>query len=535
MKPDPGGAPQRSAPDGQPFPGTTELSADLSFGEPRPFKFGSETDSPRRAGHVIFKLSSPVPASGYDRHHGQSHVKLGTGYEISGLARVQAALPWEVKVEDGTRGLELKDSVQRLCDPLNTCTPGRGKHRPCRPYRCVCPAPLLHVEWQPPLPWSLRRGQPPVCVRLDVWLQPDIFDMRISAWGSQRSCFFDVWQLMDRIVPSHRPIPRPRPPPVQGGAQALTPAGAATGGVQPAGPPGAYAFTLAGLMRALESAGYPEMEQPDGLKLTLFQFQRQSLQWMYDRETDVGGLNALFWEERPSDAGGVDRSGAPADHRFYYNPMAGELRSEPLPVVSGGFLCEEMGLGKTVEMCARVLANKDSRAAADAGRAVLTTGAALPPHSRATLVVCPVTLLAQWRREIAKCSGDTLKVLPLPPHLPLAPRGYGSSFALSGAHLPRCRPHARRGRLSRPARREGGPGRGADDLRDALPRGSPRGAEDAAPRALVASGARRESEAASAGRRERLVGVRRHRARMRRAVAHAQLAHVGHAGRLGGG
>ena len=60
---------------------------------------------------------------------------------------------------------------------------------------------------------------------------------------------------------------------------------------------------------------------PPGLKLTLFPFQRQSLQWMVDRETQAGGLNALFWREHPSEHGA----------KFWYNPMAGELRAAPLP------------------------------------------------------------------------------------------------------------------------------------------------------------------------------------------------------------
>jgi hypothetical protein len=77
-------------------------------------------------------------------------------------------------------------------------------------------------------------------------------------------------------------------------------------------------------MRALESSGYEEMADPPGLRLTLYPFQRQSLQWMVDRETQPGGLNALFWREHPSE--GRDRS-------FFYNAMAGELRSEPLPIV----------------------------------------------------------------------------------------------------------------------------------------------------------------------------------------------------------
>ena len=86
----------------------------------------------------------------------------------------------------------------------------------------------------------------------------------------------------------------PRPPPVQGDAQ-LAPCGAATTPSQRV--VSAHSFTLAGLMRALESAGYDEMADPPGLLLSLYPFQRQSLQWMVDRETQPGGLNALFWRQ----------------------------------------------------------------------------------------------------------------------------------------------------------------------------------------------------------------------------------------------
>jgi len=158
--------------------------------------------------------------------------------------------------------------------------------------------------------------------------------------------------LFEKLTPATPFIEPPRPPPVHG-ERALAPCGAASAS-RPAGlarpAPSAHSFTLNGLMRAMESAGYDEMLDPPGLQLTLYPFQRQSLQWMFDRETAPGGLNALFWREYPGARGGG------VDHTFWYNPMAGELRDAPLPVVSGGFLCEEMGLGKTVEMCALVLA-----------------------------------------------------------------------------------------------------------------------------------------------------------------------------------
>ena len=157
-------------------------------------------------------------------------------------------------------------------------------------------------------------------------------------------------------------------------------------------------------MRAMESAGYDEMLDPPGLQLTLYPFQRQSLQWMFDRETAPGGLNALFWREYPGARGGG------VDHTFWYNPMAGELRDAPLPIVSGGFLCEEMGLGKTVEMCALVLANPYTPHASAAGRARPRRGGYERRTTRSTLVVCPQVLLGQWQAEITKSTGARLTV-----------------------------------------------------------------------------------------------------------------------------
>ncbi len=331
-----------------------------------------------RAGHVMLKLSTAAL-------DGSSHLPIGTGSEGSSFARLQA-LPWLVRVDDGAGG-ELLGSIRRLADPANTRT------------RTRMGSPLIEVEWQPLLPWHLPRGKP-VEVRLDVYLRPEIFDLRISGWHSGTSCFFDIWQLFDKIVPMAPIVECPRPPPVQGDA-VLAPCGAATAPRQTASRPAptAQSFTLAGLMRALESAGYEEMADPPGLQLELYPFQRQSLQWMVDRETAPGGLNALFWREHPSEG----------STRFFYNAMAGELRAQPPPVVTGGFLCEEMGLGKTVEMCALILANQYTAAASAAGRKMLSGCGRR--ETKATLIVVPVVLLRQWEAEIKKCTGDRLVVV----------------------------------------------------------------------------------------------------------------------------
>eukprot|EP00966_Prymnesium_polylepis_P213155 4937044-Prymnesium_polylepis.1 len=68
-----------------------------------------------------------------------------------------------------------------------------------------------------------------------------------------------------------------------------------------------------------------------------------------------------------------------------------------------------MGLGKTVEMCALILANPYTARASAAGRAAVAKGTARPMPTKATLVVVPVVLLQQWASEIAKCAGGALR------------------------------------------------------------------------------------------------------------------------------
>lgn len=105
---------------------------------------------------------------------------------------------------------------------------------------------------------------------------------------------------------------------------------------------GAQRFSLGGLMKHAESSGYciEGVQQPAGLTVRLFDFQASTYKWMLDQETNGHGINKYFWEER--------RLGG--SFSLFYFSQAGVLRLERPPASFGGLLCEEMGLGKTVEV-----------------------------------------------------------------------------------------------------------------------------------------------------------------------------------------
>ena len=142
----------------------------------------------------------------------------------------------------------------------------------------------------------------------------------------------DHFQLMAALQPARPITPCPAPPDVVGPSAAWS---------------DKYKFSTAGLLRALESRGYETVSQPANMLVTLYDFQQQTLKWMLDRERMPGGLNRLFWQEHP----------LKSSQSFFYNPTCGEFmrnhgddglcNTRP---ASGGFLCEEMGLGKWADI-----------------------------------------------------------------------------------------------------------------------------------------------------------------------------------------
>ncbi|OQO08880.1 hypothetical protein B0A48_05770 [Cryoendolithus antarcticus] len=144
------------------------------------------------------------------------------------------------------------------------------------------------------------------------------------------------------------------------------------------------------------------------METELYPFQRRALGWMLHREGMQSRNESLvrlskgeididqvkFYDEVPDADGAV----------CYVNHLQGKItrhRPDELTAgISGGLLAEEMGLGKTVEMIALILANRSST---DTTGYVLDedTGAQVWP-SKATLIVTPPSILPQWHLEMAR-------------------------------------------------------------------------------------------------------------------------------------
>jgi hypothetical protein len=162
--------------------------------------------------------------------------------------------------------------------------------------------------------------------------------------------------------------------------------------------------TLPGLLADLEHPGYNSIaQQPGHIALTLKEYQLQTVAWMQDQESYERGLNGLFWEERAWQ----DSSSSSQADRFYYMPSTGELRLEKPPLVHGGLLCEEMGLGKTVEIVSLITEDTlQVNALPTSDLLPLMSKARVALKTSATLIIVPVTLLAQWQSEIVKSLVD---------------------------------------------------------------------------------------------------------------------------------
>ena len=176
----------------------------------------------------------------------------------------------------------------------------------------------------------------------------------------------------------------------------------------------------------------PTKEPADSFIMDLRKYQKQALHWMVSKErdekSDMKGVSMHpLWEEYAWPLKDMDDQQMPEvtdQASFYVNPYSGELSLE-FPMQEqhclGGILADEMGLGKTIEMLSLMHTHRSDVAtqASESGPSSITDLPRLPKNSSSvvhapctTLVVAPMSLLAQWESEAAKASRPgTLKTL----------------------------------------------------------------------------------------------------------------------------
>ncbi|GLC36509.1 hypothetical protein PLESTB_000156300 [Pleodorina starrii] len=178
------------------------------------------------------------------------------------------------------------------------------------------------------------------------------------------------------------------------------------------------------IMEFMQSGERVAAQQPPALTVAMRPYQLQSLAFMLDLErlVDTPALAEEGSAAGPSTsadsaageaAGEVDPADAPdggcpggyrrlfwlpvtnsRGQRYWYSPVFERLTMEVPAQPIGGFLAEETGLDKTVEVIALTLANPPPPS--------VVAGVKLPcgrVASRATLVVCPVTLVERWTQS----------------------------------------------------------------------------------------------------------------------------------------
>ncbi|KAF2106206.1 SNF2 family N-terminal domain-containing protein [Lophiotrema nucula] len=173
----------------------------------------------------------------------------------------------------------------------------------------------------------------------------------------------------------------------------------------------------------------PVMEPAETFAMDLRKYQKQALYWMVGKEKDQAleerevSMHPL-WEEYAWPTQDADNHPMPVvddQTMFYVNPYSGELSLE-FPVQEqnclGGILADEMGLGKTIEMLSLIhthrteLSNGSSSATVNSLPRLPKNSTAVERAPYTTLVVAPMSLLAQWHSEAEKASKQgTLKAM----------------------------------------------------------------------------------------------------------------------------
>ena len=139
----------------------------------------------------------------------------------------------------------------------------------------------------------------------------------------------------------------------------------------------------------------PIIENPNFLTCTLYNYQKRSINWMLEREKALTEINYNLNDE--------------IIFGDYHYDIVRQLfcknTDRKLLQFTGGALIDEVGLGKTIQMCTLSIMNPVKN----------DSYYQYPDRlfSRATLVVCPNQLCGQWKREIEKMVKLNLNIIPI--------------------------------------------------------------------------------------------------------------------------
>lgn len=177
----------------------------------------------------------------------------------------------------------------------------------------------------------------------------------------------------------------------------------------------------------------PEAEPAPTFAMNLRPYQKQSLHWMLAKERDEKNESREtsmhpLWEEYQWPLRDVDDKELPqveGQPNFYVNPYSGEMsldfpRQEQHCL--GGILADEMGLGKTIQMLSLIHSHKSEIISRRENQPTQSADG-LPktpqrfegsqnkaPAPKTTLLIAPMSLLAQWQSEAENASREgTLK------------------------------------------------------------------------------------------------------------------------------
>jgi hypothetical protein len=154
----------------------------------------------------------------------------------------------------------------------------------------------------------------------------------------------------------------------------------------------------------------PERDTPRMLKTQLMKHQRQALHFLCDKEAewtdeDEARKDSLYQAKyRPT-----------SGEKYYLHVITGEELGHKPQSTRGGILADEMGLGKTLSILALV-ADDESMAAAKAfskKAPPISQGLGLQQvkNSRATLLLCPLSTMVNWRQQIEEHFPDKGKYI----------------------------------------------------------------------------------------------------------------------------